>query len=135
MMKISSSLHEYLHSLKNIHLFNNHFNDDWGFFIDIEPKTNTNTTTNKLSNGKYRNHFKPSFKNRIHSHKSISNLDQLTDTYDPNTYDPIFKMDEDYEEENQRLKEYNDHSKQYKKMNLIGNICVVSSIVLFLFLL
>lgn len=126
MVKISYSLHEYLHSLKNIHLFNNNFNDDWGFFIDIEPKTNLD----KISKTKYKYHFKPSFKNRIQSHKSVSNLNQLT-----NDYDAIFKMDEDYEEENLVEKEYNNSSKNHKDYNLIGNICVISSIVLFLLLL
>lgn len=126
MVKLSYSLHEYLHSLKNIHLFNNNISDDWGFFIDIEPKPNSN----KNSETKYKYHFKPSFKNRIHSHKSVSNLDQLTDSYDP-----IFKMDEDYEEEKKNLKQDNSPSKSLKEYNLIGNICVISSIVLFLFLL
>lgn len=125
MIKLSRSLHEYLCSLKNMHIFNNIENDDWGFFVDIEPKINANKITEK----KYRYHFKPSFNNRIHSHKSVSNLDQLT-----NIYEPIFKMDEDYEEENEKKKEYN-NSSTLEKINLIGNICVVSSIILFIFLI
>ena len=120
-MKLSYSLHEYLCSLKSMHIFNNNLNDDWGFFVDIEPKT-------QLSN----NVCKPSqpFKNknrRIHSYKSVSNLDELI------RYESIFKMYEDYEEENK--KEYNNSSKNYGNLNFIGNICVVSSIVLFIILI
>jgi hypothetical protein len=107
-----------------MHIFNNNLNDDWGFFVDIEPKPQLSNKVHKTSHT-----FKP---RRIHSYKSVSNLDQLT-----NIYEPIFKMDEDYEEEykNEIQKQHNNVSKNYQKFNFIGNICVVSSIVLFILLI
>ena len=126
MVKLSYSLHEYLCKIKNMHLFNNNENDDWGFFIDIETKTDFR----KICEPKKCYHFKPSFKNKIQSHKSVSNLDQLT-----SNYDAIFKMDEDYEEENEKQYTKNTQNPNHKELSLIGNICVLSSIVLFLFLI
>ena len=133
MMKVSSSINEYLCSLKTLHIFNNKENEHWGFFIDIEPKKNTDI----VSKNKYKCNFKPSFKNRIHSYKSVSNLEQLTNTHEYGyDYDPIFKMDEDYEEENQKyIQKQTNPSKNYKEFNVIGNICIVSSVLLFLFLI
>lgn len=114
-----------------MHIFNTNLNEHWGFFVDIEPKPNSK----QLPNTKYHYHFKPSFRNRIHSHKSVSNLNELTNNHDIDK-EAFFKMDEDNEEEeNTNIYTYNQPLQKYEKLNFISNICIVSTIALFVFLI
>jgi hypothetical protein len=125
MTKLSSSLHEYLCSLKNIHISNNNLNEHWGFFIDIENKS-SNSKKIVINNKNYFG-IKNSNNRRINSFKSVSNLNEISDI-DKET--AIFKMDEELEEENNNGK----YLKEYKNLHFIGNICMFSTIALLLLL-
>lgn len=135
MTKISTSLNEYLCSLKNIHISNINLNEDWGFFIDIENKKPISmpifmNNKNKFTGTNF-------IKRRIKSYKSVSNLNEISDI---DKEAVIFKLDEDIEEE-ERLKKMttiqnNDKCvNEYKNLNYIGNICMISTIAIILFLL
>jgi len=129
MTKLSSSLHEYLCSLKNIHISNTNLNEHWGFFIDIENKSsNTSKIVINIKN-KNKNYFGISNSNyqRMNSFKSVSNLSQISEI-DKET--SIFKMDEELEEEYNNDK----YTKEYTNLHFIGNICMFSTLALLLLL-
>jgi hypothetical protein len=125
--KVSCSLSEYLNYLNKMHYDDT--DNNWGFYIDIEKyKQNPfisrptlpipiKKLTNKLSRifSDCRIHDRS---NKIKSHKSIINLNESCDSL-------IFKMDDD------------DYVKPNKciKIDMITNICIVSSIILFLFII
>lgn len=132
MSKLSYSLHEYLYSLKNMHISNNYLNENWGFFVDIE----TNPKKIQLPHRKNYYKFNPSLTNRISSYKSVSNLNQLKDTHNIDKEAIIFKMDEDIEyDEYNSEKKNNDNKEGVKNLNFIGNMCIISSIAVLLLLL
>lgn len=127
MTKLSYSLHEYLCSLKNIHISNTNLNEHWGFFIDIENKS---SNSNKIViNNKNKNYFgiRNSNYQRMNSFKSVSNLSQISEI-DKET--AIFKMDEELEEEYNNSK----YNKEYINLHFIGNICMFSTLALLLLL-
>ena len=125
--KVSYSLSEYLNYLNKLHY--NETDNNWGFYIDIEKyKQNPficrptlpipiKKLENKLSRifSDCRIHYSP---NKIKSRKSITNLNESCDSL-------IFKMDDD------------DYVKPKNcvKIDMITNICIVSSIILFLFII
>lgn len=126
--KVSCSLREYLNYLNKMHY--DESDNNWGFYIDIEKykqnpfihrptlpipiKKMTNTLSRIFSDCCIHDN---NFSKKIKSRKSITNLNESTDSL-------IFKMDEDYVKSNKRV-----------KLDIIANICVISSIVLFILII
>jgi hypothetical protein len=121
--KISYSLHEYLSYLGKIHTFD--LNENWGFYIDIERNKplqikhstpiliSTNNYVKKLSSIISENVLSNTNLKSIRSLKSVTNLNQSTDSL-------IFKLDD-----------YKDLKNPYEKLNFVGNICLFSMIMIF----
>lgn len=143
MTKISSSLHEYLCSLKNIHIFNTNLNDHWGFFVDIENRPTNSIPILIDKKNKYQKNLRNLMNRQMKSYKSVSNLTEISDI-DKET--AIFKLDEELElelEEEDLVKRdgniqiNNNNGKyidEYKRLNYIGNICIFSTIIIIILL-
>jgi hypothetical protein len=129
---MSYSLSEYLSYLGKIH--NIHLNENWGFYVDIErskllsiKKTEPILIPSSIKNhiNKLSRIFSSDFdSNRnlksIRSLKSVTNLNESTDSL-------IFKMDD--------IESPKKNKNKQKNLTFIGNLCVVSGIIVFLLLI